>query len=60
MKLGLYMDVGNVTCGGYPGSANSLALDAQTLAGWKVDMVKAGACGVFQDPSSLNSGEIRL
>lgn len=46
LKIGLYIDLGNVTCGGYPGSAGNFRLDAQTLSGWQVDMVKVGACGI--------------
>lgn len=46
LKMGLYIDLGNTTCGGFPGSAEHFDLDAQTLAEWKVDMVKVGACRV--------------
>ncbi|ESO07803.1 hypothetical protein HELRODRAFT_98483 [Helobdella robusta] len=46
LKLGLYMDLGAKTCGGFPGSLNRYDLDAETLASWKVDVVVAGACGL--------------
>lgn len=46
LRIGLYLDLGNQTCGGYPGSKGNFSLDAQTLASWEVDLVKAGACGV--------------
>jgi hypothetical protein len=33
------------TCGGYPASANSEALDAKTFAEWGVDYMKVDGCG---------------
>ena len=44
LKLGIYADVGNKTCGGYPGSKDFYHLDANTFAEWKVDMVKFDGC----------------
>ena len=44
LKLGIYADVGLMTCAGYPGSYNSLVLDAHTFADWGVDMLKLDGC----------------
>ncbi len=51
LKFGLYTDVGTHTCsGGHrngchpPGSYGNFVTDANTLASWKVDLVKADDC----------------
>ena len=44
LKLGIYGDIGTLTCGGYPGSSGHLELDAQTFASWEVDYVKFDCC----------------
>jgi Alpha galactosidase A len=45
LKMGLYTCVGTKTCrGDRPGSYGNYQLDAQTLAGWGVDFVKADNC----------------
>ena len=44
LKLGMYTDVGNKTCGGYEGSLNYEKLDATTFAGWGVDYLKEDWC----------------
>jgi len=45
LMLGLYTCVGTETCHGHrPGSYNNWQLDADTLAGWGVDFVKADFC----------------
>uniref|UniRef100_A0A8C4QU05 Alpha-galactosidase n=2 Tax=Eptatretus burgeri TaxID=7764 RepID=A0A8C4QU05_EPTBU len=45
LKLGIYADLGNFTCGGYPGTTlDQIQLDAQTFAEWGVDMVKLDGC----------------
>jgi len=45
LKLGLYTDVGTETCrGGRPGSYGHYDIDAQTLAEWGIDFVKADNC----------------
>ena len=46
LKLGIYGDVGAVTCAGYPGSEFTLALDARTFAEWGIDMVKLDQCNI--------------
>ena len=55
MKFGLYIDLGNETCGGFPGSLGYYATDSSTLSEWGVDFVKAGACGI-KDVQSCNDG----
>lgn len=45
MKLGIYGDLGTLTCGGYPGTTlDRVELDAQTFAEWGVDMLKLDGC----------------
>lgn len=44
MKLGIYSDVGNRTCAGFPGSYGYYELDAQTFASWGVDLLKFDGC----------------
>ncbi|KFQ85216.1 Alpha-galactosidase A, partial [Phoenicopterus ruber ruber] len=51
LKLGIYSDVGNKTCAGFPGSYNYYDLDAQTFASWGVDLLKFDGC---------NSGTLEL
>ncbi|KAI2600247.1 galactosidase alpha [Homo sapiens] len=40
LKLGIYADVGNKTCAGFPGSFGYYDIDAQTFADWGVDLLK--------------------
>jgi len=44
LKLGLYADVGTMTCAGYPGSLHYVDLDAATFAEWGIDMLKLDGC----------------
>ncbi|KAM6151336.1 alpha-galactosidase A [Rhynchocyon petersi] len=44
LKLGIYADVGNKTCAGYPGSFGYYDIDAKTFADWKVDLLKFDGC----------------
>ncbi|XP_060599688.1 alpha-N-acetylgalactosaminidase-like isoform X1 [Ruditapes philippinarum] len=44
LKLGIYGDMGTLTCKKYPGSKFYLELDAQTFASWEVDMLKLDCC----------------
>ncbi|KAL0478270.1 alpha-galactosidase [Acrasis kona] len=46
LKLGIYSDVGDKTCQGYPGSANHYEIDAKTFAKWEVDYLKLDWCFV--------------
>lgn len=44
LKLGIYADLGSLTCGGYPGSLGHHEIDAQTFADWDVDLLKYDGC----------------
>ncbi len=44
LKLGLYLDRGSQTCGGYPGSYGYETQDANLLASWGVDYLKYDNC----------------
>ncbi|XP_048355642.1 alpha-N-acetylgalactosaminidase isoform X1 [Sphaerodactylus townsendi] len=45
LKLGIYGDLGNHTCGGYPGTTlDRIEQDALTFAEWGVDMLKLDGC----------------
>lgn len=44
LKLGIYGDMGTLTCGGYPGSKFYLQTDAQTFADWGIDSFKMDGC----------------
>jgi len=44
LKLGIYSDVGNQTCGGHPGSRGHEYQDALTYAAWGVDYLKYDWC----------------
>lgn len=46
LKLGLYLDRGTKTCGGYPGSYGYEVQDANQLASWGVDYIKDDNCSV--------------
>jgi alpha-N-acetylgalactosaminidase len=44
LKLGIYGDMGELTCGGYPGSLGHIDIDAKTFAEWGVDSLKLDGC----------------
>jgi alpha-galactosidase len=44
LKLGVYLDRGSKTCGGYPGSYGYEVRDANALASWGVDYLKYDNC----------------
>ncbi|XP_069469138.1 alpha-galactosidase A isoform X2 [Ambystoma mexicanum] len=44
LKLGIYQDVGNLTCAGFPGSLGHYEEDAQTFADWGIDLLKFDGC----------------
>lgn len=48
LQFGIYGDIGSKTCGGFPGMAGSLQLDAETYAEWGVDYLKVDGC--YADP----------
>lgn len=45
LKFGIYTDLGNATCEGFPGTTSKdIEKDAKTFAEWGVDMVKLDSC----------------
>ena len=44
LKLGIYSDVGNTTCGHRPGSRGHEYQDARTYAAWGIDYIKYDWC----------------
>ncbi|KAI0604242.1 Alpha-galactosidase [Pyrenophora tritici-repentis] len=46
LKVGIYSDAGDTTCGGYAGSLEHEELDARTFAGWGIDYLKYDNCAV--------------
>ncbi|KAK9393525.1 ecto-NOX disulfide-thiol exchanger 2 [Crotalus adamanteus] len=44
LKLGIYADIGNRTCAGFPGSYGHYEQDAETFASWGVDLLKFDGC----------------
>jgi len=54
LKLGIYEDFGNYTCGGYPGSQYHLETDANTFASWNLDMLKLDGCYTYL--ADMNAG----
>jgi alpha-galactosidase len=44
LKLGIYLDRGTKTCGGYPGSYGHEVQDANLLASWGIDLLKYDNC----------------
>lgn len=45
LKFGIYSDLGNTTCAGYPGTTlDTVETDANTFAEWGVDMLKLDGC----------------
>lgn len=45
LKLGIYSDAAQLTCGGYTASLNFEIQDAKTFASWGVDYLKYDYCG---------------
>ena len=49
MKLGIYTDIGDLTCGGCVGSGSGptghVAIDMETFARWGADFIEVDACG---------------
>lgn len=55
LKLGIYLNIGNLTCAGYPGSKNFFDADARTLADWGIDFVKMDGCNA--NPADYQNGQ---
>ena len=49
MKLGIYSDAAEYTCGGVTASYNFEELDAKTFAAWGIDYLKYDYCNAPQD-----------
>ncbi|KAG5879686.1 hypothetical protein JTB14_009960 [Gonioctena quinquepunctata] len=58
LKFGIYGDYGTMTCGGYPGSIDSLEIDANTFAEWGVDYLKLDGC--YTDYHTIEGGYIQM
>ncbi|CAL8082618.1 unnamed protein product [Calicophoron daubneyi] len=58
LLLGIYLDFGNLTCEGYPGTLGHLKEDADSLAGWGVDYVKVDGC--YSHPQEMPDGYEQL
>ncbi|XP_060116673.1 alpha-N-acetylgalactosaminidase-like [Heteronotia binoei] len=55
LKFGIYSDLGNLTCEGYPGTTlDTIETDAKTFAEWGVDMLKLDGC--FSNSSARAAG----
>ncbi|KAM5146926.1 alpha-galactosidase A [Mantella aurantiaca] len=59
LLFGIYQDVGNQTCAGYPGSRDFYELDAQTFADWGVDLLKFDGCN-YGTVKELEDGYRRM
>lgn len=53
LKLGIYGDMGTLTCGGYPGSKFTMETDAKTFAEWGIDSFKMDGC--YSDTSDFST-----
>ncbi|CAG08335.1 unnamed protein product [Tetraodon nigroviridis] len=58
LKLGIYADVGSLTCAGYPGSLGYYDTDAQTFAEWGVDLLKFDGC--YMNLTMLGEGYMNM
>ncbi|XP_046362790.2 alpha-galactosidase A-like [Haliotis rufescens] len=54
LKIGIYEDVGSMTCAKYPGSEGHYEIDAQTFAEWGIDLLKFDGCNI--NPDDFNKG----
>ncbi|CAH0714864.1 unnamed protein product, partial [Brenthis ino] len=58
LKFGMYTNISDVTCMGYPGSRGYFDIDTKTLAEWDIDYLKVDGCFVAED--YLNTAYIKL
>ncbi|XP_050356749.1 alpha-N-acetylgalactosaminidase-like isoform X2 [Nymphalis io] len=49
LKFGMYTNIADVTCMGYPGSRGHFQTDAKMFAEWDVDYLKVDGCFVTED-----------
>ena len=52
VKLGLYTDIGDETCEGYPGLAGYMKINVDLFASWGIDSLKVDGCNA--DPATMN------
>ena len=52
LKLGIYSDAAQLTCGGYTASLGFEAQDARTFASWGVDYLKYDYCNAPEDSAT--------
>lgn len=52
LKIGIYSDAAEKTCGGYPGSYGFEDQDAQLWASWGIDFLKYDYCNAPEDQAS--------
>ncbi|KAJ5558952.1 hypothetical protein N7535_009175 [Penicillium sp. DV-2018c] len=60
LKLGIYEDAGNLTCGGYPGSYGHEKQDAELFASWGIDYLKLDGCNVWAEEGRSLREEYRV
>ena len=53
LKLGVYTDIGNKSCGAGPGSYGHYESDARTFAAWQIDALKVDFCDFWFIPQQL-------
>jgi alpha-galactosidase len=52
LKIGIYSDAAELTCGGYPGSYGYEEQDAALWASWGIDFLKYDYCNVPEDQAT--------
>jgi hypothetical protein len=52
MKLGIYTDIGTLTCGHCVGSAGHVQQDMELFASWGADLIEVDACGGAVDEAT--------
>jgi len=60
LKLGIYQNVGQTTCMGFPGSLNHLKVDAETFIDWGVDMIKMDGCLIEPDNDFYTNSYVKF
>lgn len=52
LKIGIYSDAAQLTCGGYTASYGFEKQDAKTFANWEIDYLKYDYCGAPEDSTT--------
>ncbi len=55
LKLGIYSDAAQLTCGGYTASLGFEKQDAKTFASWGIDYLKYDYCGAPEDAETAQT-----